>query len=396
MHLSPESLTESSVGTGASTDAEWSLLRAACSASAKTRDDDIRKLLQAPIRWNDVLNLADRHGVEPLLCETLARTQELVPQEILRSLAQTQQANLHKSLFLSRELIRVVDRLSDAGVHVLPYKGLALAEMIYGDIAMRRTGDIDLLIHARDFPAIREAVRDLGYTPHATFSEVHMKEYMETGYECAFDGPAGRNLLEVQWALQPRFYAVDFDVDGLFERAQKVEVAGHPMMTLSAEDMFVVLSLHAAKHVWGRMSWLCDLERVINLPNLNWTWIGAQARELGIERILRISVLLVNRLFDSAIPAAAEHVLIEDRQARKIADEILASMTKETAYDVESISYFRLMMRLRERRRDRLRFLSRLISTPGPGEWQSVLLPRPLFFGYRLIRLFRLAARVAR
>jgi hypothetical protein len=62
-------------------------------------------------------------------------------------------------------------------------------------------------------------------------------------------------------------------------------------------------------------------------------------------------------------------------------------------YSVESLRYFRLMMRLRERWVDRARFLWRLASTPGPGEWGVIRLPASLFPLYRVIRLFRLAAR---
>jgi hypothetical protein len=62
-------------------------------------------------------------------------------------------------------------------------------------------------------------------------------------------------------------------------------------------------------------------------------------------------------------------------------------------YNIESPRYFRLMMRLRERRMDRVRFLWRLASTPGAGEWAVIRLPPSLFPLYRVIRLFRLAAR---
>jgi hypothetical protein len=68
-------------------------------------------------------------------------------------------------------------------------------------------------------------------------------------------------------------------------------------------------------------------------------------------------------------------------------------VVSETAFNIESVAYFRLMMRLRERPADRVSFLQRLIFTPGPGEWQVVHLPAPLFPLYRLVRLSRLAAR---
>jgi hypothetical protein len=306
------------------------------------------------------------------------------------------QINLHKALFLSRELIRIVEHLSELGIEVMLYKGVALAEMAYGDIALRHVGDIDLLIRLQDFPRIRDAVRELGYTSHLALSAAEERAYLKSGYECAFDGAAGPNLLELQWAVQPRFYAVDFDMAALFQRAVTVSVAGHPMKTPSFEDLVLVLSAHSAKHAWGRLVWLCDMARIMSIPTLNWTWIASQAKELGIVRILRVTMLLANRLLVATIPAAAQASLPEDPGAPALADEIQTHIASESVFNVESLAYFRLMMRLRERPLDRLRFLERLALTPGPSEWQAVRLPAPLFPLYRLVRLSRLAARFVR
>ena len=139
------------------------------------------------------------------------------------------------------------------------------------------------------------------------------EDYIASGYECTFDSPAGKNLVELQWALQPRFYAVDFDMDGLFERAVKVEVAGRRVKTPSSEDLLLVLSVHAAKHVWGRLIWLGDIAQILKLGNLNWDLVQARARELGIERILHVTLLLANRLLGTPIPAPIAGSILEDR-----------------------------------------------------------------------------------
>ena len=202
-------------------------------------------------------------------------------------------------------------------------------------------------------------------------------------------------MLELQWALEPHFYAVDFDMDGLFKRAVNVTVAGRRVKTPSAEDLLLVLSVHAAKHVWGRLIWLCDIAQILKLGNLNWDWVQAHARKFGIERILHVTLLLVNRLLATAIPAAIEKLIFADRAARAFADEIAVAVAAGVSYEEEKLSCFRLMMRLRERRVDRFRFLTRLTFTPGPGEWDAIRLPKVLFPLYRAVRLARLAARFA-
>lgn len=388
-------------GTSSTLAAEWSFLQAACSEIPRSEKlDRLRLLLPEPLRWNLLLDLADRHGAQPLLCQALtgieAADADAVPPAELSTLRRRNQINLHKALFLSRELIRIVECLAALGIEVMPYKGVALAELAYGDIALRHAGDIDLLIRSRDFARTRDAVRELGYTPHLALSAAEERAYLKSGYECAFDGAAGPNLLEVQWAIQPSFYAVDFDMDALFQRAVSITVAGHLMKTPSFEDLLLVLSAHAAKHVWGRLIWLCDIARLMSIPTLDWVWIASQAKPLGIVRILRVTMLLANRLLGAPIPLAAQANVPEDLGSLALVDEIQSHIASEAAFNVDSLAYFRLMMRLRERPLDRVRFLQRLALTPGPSEWQAVRLPAPLFSLYRVVRLSRLAARFLR
>jgi hypothetical protein len=376
---------------------ELNLLLAGCSViSAPEKLDRIRHLLGKPIDWASLLKSADQHGVTFLLHQELSEVGNPLPAREVSKLQKRYRTNLHRSMFFTRELIRIFECLEALSIDVLPYKGVILAETVYRDIALRQSGDIDLFIRTKDFSRICEAVRGLGYTPHLALSPMEEQAYLRSGYECAFDSPDGRNLLEVQWALQPHFYAVDMDMEGLFQRSVPVAMAGRSMKTLSPEDLLIVLSLHATKHAWGRLIWLCDIARILGQSNLRWEWIEQQASALGIVRILRVTLLLAHRLLNAPIPFSIEAKVVSDPVSLSVVEEIISQIATGTACDVESFSYFRLMLRLRERPSDQMRFLSRLALTPGPGEWNAVRLPPALFPLYRIIRLSRLAARFAR
>jgi len=373
---------------------EWSLLLAASSPDVQDLDfNHIRRLLPQSLDWIATLRLADQHGLISLLYQNLAPLHDVVPPAVLASLRQSYERNIHKSLFLTRELIRVLDCLGGLGIDVVPYKGVVLSKVYYGDMALRQSGDLDLFVRRQDVTRIESAVRALGYTPRVLIPEDAERNYIDSGYECTFDSAAGINLLEFQWALQPRFYAVDFDMNGLFERAVTVSVADRYMKTPSPEDLLLILSAHAAKHVWGRLIWLCDIAQIIKRQNLNWDWIHSQSQELGIQRILHITLRLMHRFLATPMPARIKDAVLADRAALDFTERIAASVAAGVTYEEEKLSYFRLMMRLRERPLDRLRFLARLTLTPGPGEWEVVRLPKSLFGFYRLVRLGRLAAR---
>lgn len=378
----------------ATSSAEWQFLRAACSSCSA---EEIAAFPSSgAIEWKSLFALAEHHGVLPLLCQTLVNGSGNMPAHELAVLKQRYQLNLHKTLFLSRELIRIVDFLSRQGIEVIPYKGLTLAESIYGDIALRQAGDIDLLIRVDDFAAIRTALGEIGYSPHQKFAEQHEQSYLKSGYECAFDSSAGANILELQWAIQPRFYGVDLETEELFRRKRALNLAGHCLNVLSFEDLLIALCLHAAKHVWGRLIWICDIARAAQHPEIDWKTVADHAERLGIVRIIRVSLLLSEVVLYTKVPSVADRALPKDAEAEKLVREIVPQLATENRSDAESAAYFRLMLRLRERVSDRFRFLARLIFTPGPGEWNALRLPEPLFPIYRLVRLSRLAARVVK
>jgi hypothetical protein len=382
--------------TGASPGIEWKLLLAAISPGPE-KVDDVPGRLQQNVDWPKLLRLADHHGVSSLLYQSLSRMGDsAAPAEGFESLRRRHDINVHKCLFLTRELIRVLDTLGSLGIEVMPYKGVVLSETLYGDMALRPSGDMDLLVDASDLPRTKKSVCKLGYTPRLALSEAEERAYMRSGYECTFDHPSGRNLLELQWALQPNFYSVDFDLSGVFRRAVTVSVAGRQAKTPSPEDLLLILSLHAAKHVWGRLIWLCDIAQITQRPDLNWDWITSQAKALGIERIMHVTLLLAKSLLGTEIPSSPNRTLGADAASHALADNIRTEMANGVSCNVGSFDYFRLMLRLRERRADRLRFLRRLTFTPGPGEWEAVQLPARLFPLYRVVRLGRLTARLFR
>src|ERR1700730_1269329 len=193
---------------------EWDLMLAAsCADPRESGLGRIRGLLDSPtparpVEWEAALRLADHHGTSALIYQNLSRLGDVVPAVVLAAFRQSYETNIHKSLFLARELIRILDCLDAIGIEAIPYKGIVLSEVYYGDIALRRSGDMDLFVRRRDVARIKNAVRELGYTQRVPIPEDAEEDYIASGYECTFDSLAGRNLLELQWALQPRFYAV--------------------------------------------------------------------------------------------------------------------------------------------------------------------------------------------
>ena len=238
----------------------------------------------------------------PQIYGELSAYPHLVPAKLLDALRSRYRDNARKALWFTAELVRIVSHLESAGIKAVPYKGPVLAQALYGAVTQRQFGDLDILVLPDDVPKAKAALRHLGYEPALELAPQIEATYIETGYEYSFGSTHGQNLLELQWRILPRFYSVDFDVADLFDRAKKINFGERSIRTLRAEDLLLVLSVHAAKHVWVQLSWLCDIAQLVNSRQLDWNAIQCEAKRLGIERIVNLNLFLAHRLLGPTSP----------------------------------------------------------------------------------------------
>jgi len=369
---------------------EFDFLLDCCANSSRIeRAERIRDI--RPLDWRRLIDLAEHHGVIPQVYRSLSVLPDVALPDSLR---QSQERNARHTLWLTRELLRILKRLDSYGIFALPYKGAVLAEILYGNVTLRQFSDLDLLIHSSDLPRIKSAFAELGYQRGIELAPREERDYLKSGYEYTFDSVQGRNLVEVQWRILPRFYSVDFDVEGFFTRAVPFTLGGMTLRTLCAEDLILVLCVHAAKHAWQQLSWLCDIAELAQSTQVDWNAVHQQAKHLGIQRMVAVSFFLAHKLLQKPLPHIVQAQLKKDLSIENLASEIIPMLVRGDDYDTESISYFRWMISVRERWRDRVKFLWRLFTTPSVGEWSAIRLPGPLFPLYRVVRVFRLLSRM--
>jgi Uncharacterised nucleotidyltransferase len=345
---------------------------------------------RSALDWSEVLRVAEHHGVLPLAARNLMEHARGLPPEIERSLRSEYDANLRRSLWFSAELVRIMQPFEHRQLRVVPYKGPVLAQALYRDLGLRSFSDLDFLISSADFERAKQALAEIGYRPSTELLPAVERLWLRTGYERSFDSAVGKYLVELQWALLPYFYGVDLGVEDLLARAGRTVVGGCEVPCLSPEDSLLVLCLHAAKHLWTRLIWLSDIAETLRIETIDCALVFSRARALGIARILGVSFWLVKNVLRGELPNSAEEMIAADPRVAVLGSEFAERLASGEAYDFETTEYFRLILKLRERRGDRWRYLWRLVWTPGAGDVAAVRLPEALFPLYRIIRIGRL------
>jgi Uncharacterised nucleotidyltransferase len=366
----------------------FDFLRACCPRPAEG-GADLANCLRSSLDWDAVLKLATHHRVLPSVHEALHGRDD-APASIRAAADARFSSHSRRVLRFSALLAGILRQFKDHGIEVLPHKGPVLAQQLYGNPAMRDFGDLDFLVRTADVPRARTALQDLGYMPRLTLSSRQHQEYRRIGYEYVFGSAAEPNVIELQWQIVPRFYSIATNLESLFPRSVECQFEGMRVRTLCNEDLMLALCVHAAKHEWFQLGMVRDIAALARLE-LDWQWIMAEAVRLGIQRIVTVSLELARTLLGLELPQNLAHPAKLNGEA--LASDIRDRMSRAQEPATDSIRYFRSMMNLRERWRDRVRFAWRLAFTPTISEWQAVSLPDQLFPIYRVVRVLRLAKR---
>jgi hypothetical protein len=309
-------------------------------------------VLQQPLDWVRLLQLARTHGVLPCLYRSLLRIgPDIVPPDAWTALRHAFQANTQRNLFLAGTLLKLLRLLETHGIAALPYKGPVLAALAYGNMALRQFGDLDLLVHPQDADRAKALLWGQGYRwldgrPPTRFPRL-LKVY-------ELVSPDGHVLVELHWALTSATFFFPLDPAPLWTRLETVSLLETPVRSLAPEDLLLILCVHGAKHHWSRLGWICDVAAVLQAaPQLNWMRCLAQASQLGGRRMLALGVRLAHDLLGAGLPTEVGRWIQAEAAVPWLAAQVwarlFAAVRPPDAWDHPAF-----YLGLRERVRDRL------------------------------------------
>lgn len=247
------------------TDTESYLLQ--CFRAAFAAGDSAWPPPPASIRWEDFLSAAKRHGLLNHLHD-LVRNEAGPPDHVVAAVAeQSQQVEIvdRKALYT---LQLVGKALKGDAIPYAVLKGPALSRTAYAGHALRSYGDVDVLVRHRDRDRALRAIEPRWFAQRAGRLAkwlVRRFHFHALLWPC-FDGCLP---LELHWSLVDRANLYRIDDDSVFDRLQFLRDGASAIPTLSAEDEFIYLCIHAAKHgAFNRMAleqaapaeWFCDVD----------------------------------------------------------------------------------------------------------------------------------------
>lgn len=250
--------------------------------------DEARALAtQNDIAWDSFLQAARAGSVSPLVYEAV-RGQDLLPASVEESLRLDYFGVARINVLRFHRLEEVLRRLTDKGIDVILLKGAALAEAVYGNLALRPMCDFDLLIHKEDVDAALGVLAELGYERGVDFRPDYRYTYRNQIAVYKADGEG--TMIEVHWhPIKFVSYQRAVPVDWFWQTALPIRIGDSSAKMLGAEAQVLHLCYHIVQHGGCKkvsLRQLYDVAEVIVSCGAQLDWdrllVQAQAFDLAL------------------------------------------------------------------------------------------------------------------
>jgi hypothetical protein len=280
--------------------------------------------------WDAVRDTVQREGIAPLLY-AIARGRDLLPSAIEEEWRLAYFSNARRNLLLFHELARVLRELDARNIPAIVLKGVALAEAIYGNPAVRPMCDADVLVRCEDVPLALSALATLNYeAPHG---EAHAGDTLAYENEVLLrKAGAPDMILEIHWSLfDSPYYQHNLALDWFWETATPLHIEDVSTRMLGPEAQLLHLCGHLLLHHGSgvsRILWLHDIAEVLVAyqETLDWNSLLRQAQSHDLTLPVRQLLLRVTEQWRIPIP---ETVLARLRALEPSAQEarVFADLT---------------------------------------------------------------------
>ncbi|MCK2016873.1 nucleotidyltransferase domain-containing protein [Peribacillus frigoritolerans] len=344
----------------------------------------VKKELYLDIDWEGFLQLAWHHRVYPFIYYKLKKADDnRIPPYVIQTLYKEFKKNTLQMLHLSGEMEQVSELFTENQIRLLYLKGPVIATDIYGDISLRTSKDLDILISITDLKRAEELLLSIGYEKEVVPNVLN--EWKWKSHHVVYLHPQKNIQIEIHWRLQP-IPMKEPKFNELWERKRVSTLTSYPVYFLGIEDLLLYLISHGARHGWFRLRWLLDIHEMVRkgleLEDINPIISKYQNRKLVGQALILTSGLLKTQM------NGGWKKLTERNDSKKIAQNAIDFIKgTESLLTIMSSKHYKdyslkLMSYLQ-------RFFSFLILFyPTSAELMTLRLPQPFHLLYFPLRPF--------
>lgn len=337
--------------------------------------------------WQLFLRLVYHHRLYSVLYVKMKELNSaIIPADVMESLRQQYTVNTFRMLHLTAEMEQVCGAFRERGIRNITLKGPALAHDLYGDVSMRTSKDLDILIPFDDVEAAEGILATLGYVSKEGERAPTVRSWKWREHHICYTHPVKRTQVEIHWRLNPDS-GKETNFELLWKRSRFSSYTQTPVRMLEQEDLWAYLVTHGARHGWFRLRWLLDIDQMIRSMPLDVKKLERRLKAEGRLSIGSQALHLASDLLNTPLDVEYRSLMsLSDRTGKRLANEGAKFMNDMLESPADMKSYQSYLFKLRSTKQKWFFFIERLY--PSTWDVDQLPLPRSLFFLYFPLRPF--------
>jgi hypothetical protein len=251
---------------------------------------------QSDVDWNAFLDQVAEHAVGSLLHDTLKEEPEFPPGWVKRKLQATYYHTAFRNTYLYGQLVSIIRAFDKASQPVVLLKGVAWAQALYGNVALRPVGDVDILVKSRDWEDVERLLLHEGSEASLAHPDFGDHSVFRLG------GSVPANLEVHSHIVGSPYYRRRMPEEWLWEDTRALAIDGAPAHMLSAEKTVIHACVHLLQHGGHHLRWVCDIVEMCRDPNLDWDVLVHLAVQSRVVLPMRIALERCRELLELPIP----------------------------------------------------------------------------------------------
>lgn len=357
-----------------------------------TDENGIRELVHGSIDWTYLLESAQQHGLLPLLYWHLREACPDTPIRHLEILEECYRRTDARNILMIHELLRVLDLLKHAQIPVIPFRGPALTQAIYGSFGVREFNALNLLLPPKHILRAKDLLVKERYRPAYTLNFGQELAQVRFRHLFQLDRPEDRSHIWLHSEVEPGNLARRFSFEVLRNRITSVMLLGREVAAPSPEHLLIILCLYICKPIPLRLCAIADLaNHIARHDDLDWAYVIETAEALGCRQRLLYALALARVLTRVSIPGRISEHLYRHRTLEKAKRDAEALFAKSGS-TAGRAAIFRRQLGARDSWRDKIHFGVKTALMPTEDDISLFDFPKHLVFLLPFFRPIRLAA----
>jgi len=313
----------------------------------------IASLPLGQLNWDETASLVLRHGVVGQFCTVMGSRGWLnVPLTTIDQLKRIRTQQVVRALGQVAELARVGRLFAEAGIPLIPLKGVALSQELYSDPCIRSSVDLDIMVRPEDVDNAEKLLQQAGYR-HAfglrDMGERQKCHIIRTFHHHIYINDASGVHLELHWKS---FLWTKEQTAALWETGIQSTWLDSGLIRLSPEDNILYLADHGSRHGWSCLKWLSDVAMLTaGLSADEWLSLYKRAAVFDLQRVVGQTATLLEWFYGNKSPQYLREVCVSDAVVQKLsayaASQLLAS-AEEIALQASRFAGPRLACRIKQ------------------------------------------------